>query len=82
MVLMSSVAIAIATCSGDSSERTASPALGPTPLTLMSDLKVSSSVLVAKPNSSIASSRTFRQVYSITSLPGLSVRSVLKVVWQ
>ena len=58
--LASPAAAAMATSSGVSWERMASPTFGPTPLMEVSSLKQESSPLVAKPNRSRASSRTFQ----------------------
>ena len=69
IAFVSPAAIATASLSGVSSERTAIAALGPTPETVISNLKESSSVCVEKPNKSIASSLTERYVNKLTSSP-------------
>ena len=58
-----------ASLSGVSSERIEIPALGPIPETVIRSLKASSSATVAKAYKSIASSRTARWVYTLTSFP-------------
>ena len=70
--LASSVTTASASCWGVMADRIASAALGPTPDTLMSSLKLRSSFWSMKPNSSMASSRTFRYVYSLAGAPFFS----------
>ena len=56
----SPITTAMANCCGVVADRMDSAALGPTPDTPISSLKLRSSLWLTKPNSSIASSRTFR----------------------
>ena len=74
--------MAIASVSGVPTDKMASAALGPTPDTLMSSLKLFSSFWVAKPYSSKMPSPTFRYVYSFPRWPFFSDARVLLVVLQ
>ena len=56
----SPITTAMDSCCGVVDDRMDSAALGPTPDTPMSILKLRSSLWLAKPNISMASSRTFR----------------------
>ena len=68
--LWSPLDAASATRSGVMMDKMASPALGPTPLTLVSILKQLRCSSVAKPYSETSFSVTFITVYTVPSRPG------------